>query len=535
MRKSESEFLEVIGRVKGVVGTNRQKTTGKLWNLKQHLTHMPMNHLPPGIRAFVAELAEGMLNLENPKRGAQAEFDSLMFHAHQFVPKDVPDTFAQVLLEEVMVRDEYPSEDSITSIISSVKMDSSPGFPLTQMLPEVGRPTNADFFNRWGPEELCHAALARLSLIVHFSTEEIEAMSAVDRINHGLCDPVKVFIKQELHSKSKAQDKRWRIIASVSLIDQLVQRILYTRQNETEIAQFGLGVKCPSLPGMGGDDESLRRLASLISGMEWPTGDDISYFDFSQQEWHLDFDAHRRTFLKYGQFSKQSEYVKAGKLYGKMVYMLSDGSLYAQTRTCWMKSGEYKTSSGNSATRVLAEKLVKLQLLREAGETDVVSDERFPFLGEDYALGDDHFGDLGPVLRLLAKDSAELAYLSDPSGPEARRWLASVAAKYKKCHADVNGWKVKVFESFKTDSLEFCGNSYRKEGGEIVATPTHAPKIIANYFNTWPNASEREQRMSDVMRELRNHDLAREFFIALEVAVAASCGQSGPAGGSRDN
>lgn len=202
--------------------------------------------------------------------------------------------------------------------------------------------------------EASYARLMRLSS-VELSGDE----TAIDLVDLGLCDPVRLFVKQEPHTAKKLREKRYRLISSVSLIDQVVERLLFGYQNNREIALWRV---CPSKPGMGlSAGEQAQSIWTELCAKHFmhPAAEaDISGFDWSVQQWELEADLEMRRIL--GSFSSRCYRVAKNRMFclSLSVFQLSDGSLIAQGEPGIMKSGSYVTSSTNSRIRCLMAKLI---------------------------------------------------------------------------------------------------------------------------------------------------------------------------------
>lgn len=109
----------------------------------------------------------------------------------------------------------------------------------------------------------------------------------VEAVRNNLCDPVRVFVKQEPHKLSKLLQKRFRLISSVSLVDSLEERVLYQRRTKFEIANWD---SIPSKPGMGSTDQNIGVLAREMSSILEEHGvlmdDDVAGWDW-QEKWYL--------------------------------------------------------------------------------------------------------------------------------------------------------------------------------------------------------------------------------------------------------
>lgn len=184
-------------------------------------------------------------------------------------------------------------------------------------------------------------------------TEDVTSLNATELVKRGYCDVVRLFIKQEPHSKAKADKKRWRLISSVSLIDQIIERMLFGLINKHEILRWD---KLPYKPGMGFSSEQVPLLCDYVrENILQPTQSDISGWDWSLPDWCFDADLELRA-NSFDRDIHDTVYYRAMKnrLYclSFSVFQLSNGTLYAQRKRGLMKSGSYLTSSTNSHIRV---------------------------------------------------------------------------------------------------------------------------------------------------------------------------------------
>lgn len=226
-------------------------------------------------------------------------------------------------------------------------MKSSPGYPYMRL----GR-TNGELLAVHSGL-VSQLATARLTAMATTPLELLRSYTAAELVEFGFCDPVRVFVKNELHSESKVLEGRFRLIMSVSIVDQIVERVLNGRQNNLEIESWQTIF---SKPGMGLDDDGLKSLEDQIARMANPLSSDISGFDWSvSQEW-LDLDARCRAILT---GDRLEMHLKRSCCLGYSLFVLSDGTLLAQEG--WrgvQKSGSYNTSSTNSRIRAMLALLV---------------------------------------------------------------------------------------------------------------------------------------------------------------------------------
>jgi len=227
----------------------------------------------------------------------------------------------------------------------AVVQDSKPGIPYARKYRD-----NAHFIkeDRELIIELVIDRLKRLAL------SDLESEDPVQLVQEGLVDPVRLFVKNEPHSERKRRENRWRLISGVSLIDQLVERLLFSAQNKTEIQTW---MSHPSAPGLGLSDDN--QLADLYLRIQALIGDgqaaeaDITGFDWSVKAWELMLDADVRCDLMSA--SALTRRLVRNRVFClcRTVYGLPSGRLLAQIEPGVQLSGSFNTSSTNSRIRVM--------------------------------------------------------------------------------------------------------------------------------------------------------------------------------------
>lgn len=166
------------------------------------------------------------------------------------------------------------------------------------------------------------------------------------------CDPIYVFIKDEPHKQEKLEKERYRIISCVSILDTLVERVLYTLQNKTEIDHCDYS---PYKPGMGLHDDGQKALFEWFKMLEAgfvPASTDVSAWDWSVADWMLEDDGHYRVQVAGGEGSAWAKLVMAQHYcIAHKVFVLPSGEMFAQTEGGVLPSGCFNTSSTNSHMR----------------------------------------------------------------------------------------------------------------------------------------------------------------------------------------
>lgn len=233
--------------------------------------------------------------------------------------------------------------------------DASPGVPLAAVCT-----TNGGLIDNHAQMvvNIAYERLKLLSLDVDLSNA-----TARDLVENGFCDPVRLFVKQEPHSRRKLREGRFRLISSVSVVDQLIERLLFSVQNNLEILTWA---SIPSKPGMGLSLSTQARLLFMdlkVKHQRAPAAcADISGFDWSVQGWEFGAELYMRRRLMGPALLDNKRLLNVLKhrfrCFSLSVFQLSDGTLIEQMEPGIMKSGSYLTSSMNSRIRCLMAELI---------------------------------------------------------------------------------------------------------------------------------------------------------------------------------
>lgn len=307
------------------------------------------------------DIMPGLKSYSWPKRDEEAILSSLTFQAGRRVKGLVPSLEEQsVLLEKVVAA--YPASKSpswvaggaidwqllrqeIVHVVNEqVKLDSSPGVPLSRF----GK-------NKQVLESdallVVEAVMGRVALLSGFELPD----TPFGYVEGGFSDPVRLFVKNEPHPTRKTINSRYRLIMSVALVDQIIERLLFKEQNKCEIANF---IDYPSMPGMGLTQSDASRVWNKVSALSG--GDlssaaegDVSGFDWSVQEWELRLDGEIRIAL----MGVEEDGIVARMVRNRVsavvncVLASSQGKLFTVNVRGLQLSGSYNTSSTNSRIR----------------------------------------------------------------------------------------------------------------------------------------------------------------------------------------
>lgn len=281
---------------------------------------------------------------------------------------------------------------------------SKPGVPYS-----VLGNSNLDILQN-NKELIGNLVIARLKLLASVAHSELKGLDAEDLVRRNFCDPVRVFVKGEPHSTRKVTQSRWRLIFAVSVVDQLVERILCTSQNKTEIKTWN---RCPSAPGLGlSDDDQLAELYSRVmekKGVGDAAEADVTGFDWSVKEWELLWEAETRA--KLGDFDPIATTILMNRelCVSRSVYAMPNGEMIKLKTPGVQLSGRYNTSSTNSRIRVLLAYLAGARWAIAMGDDSV--EEYVPEAESRYAT-------LGHPLKMYVRRTNRFEFCSQLFTPE---------------------------------------------------------------------------------------------------------------------
>lgn len=261
-----------------------------------------------------------------------------------------PKTRVPTVIKLIIKEDWAGVCELIEDLIPSLKRDASSGFPLMRLQPTKGPLIEKE------RSLVISAVVDRLKLYVSFGGKLPN--TAIGLFEEKLVDPVRLFVKGEPHHKRKIGVAE-RLISSVSVIDEIIARLLFTNQDSAEIARWTV---CPSRPGLGFDDSGIKKFSAWIDS-RYEAGrtlasSDVKAWDFSFKGWMFHADVKMRVALLDGATEQERSLFSLmasthHHCLGRSLYVLTDGSVYEQQFFGKMESGSKATTPVNSRARAL--------------------------------------------------------------------------------------------------------------------------------------------------------------------------------------
>lgn len=253
--------------------------------------------------------------------------------------QDEIDSVAEKMVSWLMVLGHILPEDFLTwthfrRCLEDINMDASPGLPYCRAFN-----TNRKLLKRSDGT---------------FNEENVNLVWSNVQYNlaNRKSDPIRVFIKDEPISPAKMEAGRYRLILAPSIVDQIIDAMLFSAFNKKAIEHF---LEIPIMVGW----------SPLYGGHQYVPpewyGYDCSAWDWTVPGWFFDvFKIVRKSLCMfdertpYGLWSELVDF-RYQELYEKPTIQLSCGLKFHQNFTGLMKSGCFNTITDNSLGQMLLE------------------------------------------------------------------------------------------------------------------------------------------------------------------------------------
>lgn len=191
-----------------------------------------------------------------------------------------------------------------------------------------------------------------------YDSERVAILEAAVRVrmSDGVADPIRVFIKQEPHKLSKIRDGRFRLISAVSLVDTMVDRIMFGWLARRVLSTVG---ETPCMVGWSPIGGGSLLMGDLFKGKETRSLD-MTAWDWTVDEWLIV--ALREVVKSLGILAPSwwCSWVdhRWESLFRDAIFEFGDGSRVSQSGWGIMKSGCFLTIVLNSVAQLLRHALV---------------------------------------------------------------------------------------------------------------------------------------------------------------------------------
>lgn len=244
-------------------------------------------------------------------------------------------------------------------VVEDLEWDSSPGFPYI-----YSHPHNRSFFSVVDgvPDP------ARVEAVWALVQQRLEARDS---------DPIRLFIKPEPHSLKKIQEERYRLISSISVVDQIIDQMIFGFQNEAFLSNNHYTPVRVGWGWMKGGWRSVRRQGMMAC--------DKSGWDWTVSAWLVELELQVRKRLLVGDVDRWLDLAqyRYHELFVKNEFMTSGGLVFRVNKPGLMKSGCVNTIVSNSIMQVLLHARVSLELGQKTKGIWAMGDDTLQPMVED--------------------------------------------------------------------------------------------------------------------------------------------------------
>lgn len=310
-----------------------------------------MGNIPKANAGIPEKYRQALLNRSKdygwPQFGHSAEIKSLAQHVgkrrglrQDAMPKALEESvMGRAVKEHESVRWSIP-EDFMTRghyerVLAKLDMKSSPGYPYC-----IRAPTNRDFLkaNEFGeiPED-------RKTMLWEIVEDRLRKLLR----GEFSTDYIRLFIKPEPLKRRKLESHRYRLIASVSIVDQIIDHMLFDDMNEILYSSWDqVPSKVGWSPYVGGWKVIPRKVWLAIDKSSW---------DWTVHLWLVDlvFKLRQKLCINMNQDWLQLATMRYRILYQNPVFVTSGGVLLRQRNPGVLKSGCVNTIADNSIMQYL--------------------------------------------------------------------------------------------------------------------------------------------------------------------------------------
>lgn len=267
------------------------------------------------------------------------------------------------------IPEDFMSYEHFRRVVFDMDMSSTPGYPYQLAYPTIG-----DFLGYRGDGTFDENILRQQWLLT------------LERVRNRECDPIRLFIKQEPHKLSKVEKQSWRLISAVSVMDQIIDHMLFDPMNKRMVDEF-LSI----VPQIGWAPLYLGWANMPATGIAM----DKSGWDWSVRPWLCEEVLELRCALCENLTTEWKELAqwRYKCLFDQPIFVTSSGHFLRQKEPGVMKSGCVNTISDNSIMQDILNKVVEV----ETG----LSSAWMKTMGDDTLQSDP--GDVDTYLQSLKK------------------------------------------------------------------------------------------------------------------------------------
>lgn len=204
-------------------------------------------------------------------------------------------------------------------------------------------------------------------------------------------DPIRLFVKAEPHKKSKLEDSRHRLISSVSIVDQVIDHMIFGDFNQAVVDNWAT---TPSKVGWSAYRGGYRAIPDQV----WLALDKSSW-DWTVNVWLVELVLQARVNLctNFNDYWYELACWRYKELFFNAVFVTSGGTMLRQVNPGVMKSGCVNTIVDNTLMQIILHLRVCIETGQEPGLIYAMGDDTLQERPIDYQAYIDKMGEYSIV------------------------------------------------------------------------------------------------------------------------------------------
>jgi len=340
--------------------------------------------------AYMTGIYPDLAQMEMPPRGGAAEYNSLVAHiakldkkrgdvliTGEYDPNLIMARTARTIKKMATWKifdDDWSYKatlqrfkEVISGEESLIPKDSCPGFPWAC---DPSNRKNSDF-SHVNYQRLWEIVWARICAILASVGEEKYEMRPLDFVRANLTDPTRMMIKNEPHDLQKVLDRVFRLIWNLSVVDQIVDKMLYKPLDNLMIENWEICTSKSGMPATQAGWFSLAKGVKSVSDMardsdnsmwDWGVTKDLMYTDVYKRSIMMGMAPEAsKNMEEIKQRMRKSEFLTVRmmclnvEMRARPAIVLSNGIIFEAEQDIGVQSGKSNTSSSNGNMREILE------------------------------------------------------------------------------------------------------------------------------------------------------------------------------------
>jgi hypothetical protein len=417
---------------------------------------LKLKSIPKEYLEKVAKVYPEVMDYAMPPRDAEAERKSLFVNFSKFkryrTSQSLRERVRATIVEDTgkvncpfwIPDNGIPRAEFIEAAATGLNPDANAGYPylLSGLKKKEFVETNLAF--------VTSLVQTRMAMMAAIDVETVCKMQPHQLVQMGIVDPLRPIVKNEPHQIAKMVEGRYRLVICVSVVDELIDRLLFTTHNVKMVQSYAQSY---SAIGIGFDDEKTEILRDNVRGRIAQNGvtasSDVKHWEYlcQEEDWVEHAEVTIACTINSTPMYEHLVRVRCAIL-ARGTYVLEDGEMFDQEEPGVNKSGGYQTARFNTIARARKSRMIGSATQMCAGDDCV--ERPVSFAVEKYAK-------LGVIVKDYEVSSEKFDFCSHDyfeSGPPVPKKMAKAVVKFMSGEISMDKIEQFVFEYQHAPKLE---------------------------------------------------------------------------------